>query len=419
MRRKLRSHANDIVATQRTPIDLGEASMVYTQKMNDENEYEYIYRLGSHKDQIGTWQDVADILNDELGYEYTESRYRKMYQAFQKMASGNTDNQCERTADDYGYIQQRLDLEKERVRMRDERGELNRVIRDQARSESLLDMIYEAINTSVPPMPGYMPHEAIVADNDLLVHLTDIHAGLAAKNFANEYDTTIMKNRLMRYADKVCSVKRLHHSGNCYLVLGGDMISGLIHSNLRLDNNMNVIKQVMSVSAAICEFIAAISPSFNNVYVYGVPGNHSRCLPVKEENMKGENLDHLVFWYLEAALREYANVHCIHNDVEESVAIFRIRGHLVYGVHGDKDNIGTIVQTLTMFFKEKPDFVVVGHRHVNGLTTVYDTKVIESGCISGADNYCMDKRLRNKPEQMIAVIDQNGLDCLYNVPLSD
>ena len=197
------------------------------------------------------------------------------------------------------------------------------------------------------------------------------------------------------------------------------MISGLIHSNLRLDNNMNVIKQVMSVSASICEFIAAIAPSFNNVYVYGVPGNHSRCLPVKEENMKGENLDHLVFWYLEAALREYANVHCVHNDVEESVAIFRIRGHLVYGVHGDKDNIGTIVQTLTMFFKEKPDFVVVGHRHVNGLTTVYDTKVIESGCVSGADNYCMDKRLRNKPEQMIAVIDQNGLDCLYNVPLSD
>ena len=57
----------------------GEVLMPYTQKMNDENEFEYIYRIGSLKDQIGTWQDVADILNEELGYEYTESRYRKMY----------------------------------------------------------------------------------------------------------------------------------------------------------------------------------------------------------------------------------------------------------------------------------------------------------------------------------------------------
>ena len=72
-----------------------------------------------------------------------------------------------------------------------------------------------------------------------------------------------------------------------------------------------------------------------------------------------------------------------------------------------------------MFFKEKPDFVVVGHRHVNGMSTVYDTKVIESGCVSGSDNYCMDKRLRNHAEQMIAVINQDGLECLYDVRLSD
>ena len=391
--------------------------MPYTQKMNDENEYEYIYRIGSQKDQIGTWQDVADILNDELGYEYTESRYRKMYQAFKKMASGHS--QPRNDFADSDLIQQRLELEKERVRLRDERGEMNRIIREQARSKTMIDMIRDVIAESIPPMPGYSPFDIQESDNDLVVHLTDIHAGLNTKNFANQYDAATMRHRLGAYADKICWIQRTHDSENCYLLLGGDLISGLIHSNLRLENNMNVIRQVMAVSAAICEFIAAISSRFRNMYVYNVPGNHSRCLPLKEENMKGENLDSLVFWYLEAALKEYKNVHCIHNEIEESVAIFRVRGNLFYGVHGDKDNIGTIVQNLTMFFKEKPDFVLVGHRHVNGLTTVYDTKVIESGCISGPDNYCMDKRLRNKAEQMVAVINNNGLDCLYNVCLSE
>lgn len=390
--------------------------MLYTKKMNDENEYEYIYRISSHKNQIGTWQDVADILNDELGYEYTESRYRKMYHAFEKMASARhaeTDS-CE---DD--LLLQKLDLEKERVRLRDERGELNRIIREQARSNTLIDMIRTVIEESVPPIPGYTPCDMHVADNDMLVHLTDIHAGLNTINFANQYDTTIMQDRLRVYVDKIASIQRTHGSEDCYLLLGGDLISGLIHSNLRLENNMNVIRQIMSVSAAICEFIASISHCFNHIYVYNVPGNHSRCLPVKEENMKGENLDVLVFWYIEAAMKEYANVCCIHNDLEESIAVFRIRDKLVYGVHGDKESIGTIVQRLTMFFKEKPDFVLVGHRHVNGLTTVYDTKVIESGCVSGPDNYCMDNRLRNRAEQMVAIINSNGLDCLYNVSLSE
>lgn len=391
--------------------------MVYTQKMNDENEYEYIYRIGSQKDQIGTWQDVADILNDELGYEYTESRYRKMYQAFNKMASSRTIIKKD-IPNEEDLLQSRLEMAKERIRLRDERGEINRVIREQARFDTFLDMVHEAIAASVRPMPGYSPSVVARSDNDMLVHLTDIHAGLNTKNFSNQYNESVMRDRLFMYANKICTVQKVHGSENCFLVLGGDLISGLIHSNLRLDNNMNVIQQVMSVSSAICEFIAAISRSFSDVYVYSVPGNHSRCLPSKEENMKGENLDRLVFWYLDAALKEYQNVHCIQNDIEESVAIFRIRGNLVYGVHGDKENIGTIVQTLTMFFNEKPDFVVVGHRHVNGVSTVYDTKVIESGCVSGPDNYCMDKRLRNHAEQMIAVINQSGLDCVYDVCLS-
>lgn len=41
--------------------------MIDTQKRPDENEYEYIYRLGQQKDLIGSWQDVADIANRELG----------------------------------------------------------------------------------------------------------------------------------------------------------------------------------------------------------------------------------------------------------------------------------------------------------------------------------------------------------------
>lgn len=40
-------------------------------RKEDESEYAYIYRIGNIKEQIGSWQDVADLLNYQLGYQYT------------------------------------------------------------------------------------------------------------------------------------------------------------------------------------------------------------------------------------------------------------------------------------------------------------------------------------------------------------
>lgn len=90
---------------------------------------------------------------------------------------------------------------------------------------------------------------------------------------------------------------------------------------------------------------------------------------------------------------------------------------LRFAVHGDKDTPTGVVNSLTMMTGMKPDIVLMGHRHTNGLTTVYDTKVYESGCVDGPDNYCMDKRLKNKPEQTVLVVNDLGLDCAYDVKL--
>ena len=114
---------------------------------------------------------------------------------------------------------------------------------------------------------------------------------------------------------------------------------------------------------------------------------------------------------------KFDNIEFIDNKIEDSIASFCVKKKLVYAVHGDKDSVSSVVQNLTMMTGMKPDIVLMGHRHTNGLTTVYDTKVYESGCISGSDTYCMDKRLRNNPEQTIIVIGDKGVDCAYDVTL--
>ena len=49
-------------------------------KLENESNIEFIYRVCSMKEAADlTWTKVRDIVNNELGYEYSESWYRKGY----------------------------------------------------------------------------------------------------------------------------------------------------------------------------------------------------------------------------------------------------------------------------------------------------------------------------------------------------
>ena len=298
--------------------------------------------------------------------------------------------------------------------MYDERNELNRKLREQARREEFIEIITKNIS-SIPPIEfDYVEKPIIESDNDLICHITDIHAGMEIDNWYNKFDADILKQRLMNYLDQLFAIQKRHNSENCYVVIG-EIMSGLIHETLRIENNENVIQQFIMVSSILSDVISRISYHFNNVYVYITPGNHSRVIANKEHALRGENFDILLPHYLKASLQNFYNVYIGDNMKDCEIAMFDVRGNKVMGVHGDRDNPNNVVQRFTMIFGIKPDIVLMGHMHTNSLTTVYDTKVIQSGCISGCDNYCIDKRLKNRPEQTVSVVDENGLVCIYDI----
>ncbi len=390
-------------------------------RFENETDEEVIFRICSQKERIGTWQETADILNELLGNEYTESAYRKKYQAFQKLIQANE----HKILDDDNYIKElrleRQELAKEKQKLSDERTELNRQIREQARKESYLDMVKNVLSDNVVPFELDIDKEhindlIICSGRDLLCHFTDVHTGIYIDNFKNHFDENELKKRIENYTTKIIQIQKLHQAENCYIV-ASELISGLIHNNLRLQNNLDLMEQFKTVSLLFATMIQDLSQYFNNVYVYTVEGNHSRVVAKKEDSLQGENMDILLPFYLQAKLQNYQNVHIKENTVCQDIAMFNIRGNNVFASHGDKDSPSSVVQNWTMMFGIKPDIVLLGHRHTNGMTTVYDTKVLESGSICGADQYALSIRKTNKPEQTVSVIDKNGLVCLYDIQL--
>lgn len=91
-------------------------------RYNGESDEELIYRICENKDQIGSWQDVANIINELTGNDYGESTYRKKYQAFRKMLDANQSKFVDSNAQLKEIEIQKRELERKKIQFRDERN---------------------------------------------------------------------------------------------------------------------------------------------------------------------------------------------------------------------------------------------------------------------------------------------------------
>lgn len=387
--------------------------------MDDINKVEFLEQQldllkRKQKDSNIEWQDIADFRSDYNG----ESEHRDTIRKGSKLLYEYLDAGWvhEPTSMSISESDEIIRLKKERQKLSDARVEYNRQIRQEARKESYSEMVKRIICENVEPTDLKVQYHTFNSNTDLLVHLTDIHTGIEINTWNNTFNQDILKERIEKFTSEILKIRDLHKSENCYLVIG-EILSGIIHNNLRLQNNMDLMEQFKYVSELISAMLIRIANHFNNIYVYVTPGNHSRISPKKEDALDGKNMDVLLPFYLKARLQNIKNIDICENNIDSEIAMFNIRGNNIFASHGHKDAPASVVQNFTMMFGIKPDIVLLGHRHLNGLTTVYNAKVIESGCCSGTDQYAMSIRKTNRPEQTISVVGQDGLVCLYDIQL--
>lgn len=393
-------------------------------KLENENYHSYIWRM-DELIQFGkyrNWKEITPMVNREL-FGDDESQYRdeSAYRKAVKYARDFYEAGVFGNSEDEYFKKLRLErqeLEKEKVKTRDERNELRRVIREEARKESYKDQILRSISEYQCSPLEYDENKQFTGmlktDNDLLISCFDVHTGIESQNYWNVFNEKVLKERLNEYLDKIFEIQLRHGSEKAHLVLS-ELVSGFIHPTLRIENNQDMIEQFLCITNYISEFISELSYHFNTIHVYVAPGNHGRLSPKKEDNITNENMDNLVIPFLEAKLQNFPNVKCHRNNIEQSIAMFNVRNSKVFSSHGDKESMEKAIPNLTLFTGIKPDIYLCGHRHTNAMMTVYDSKVLQAGSLSGSDSYCMDNRLRNRPEQIVAVITNNGLDCIYDV----
>ena len=312
----------------------------------------------------------------------------------------------------------KIELQKERQRFFDQRNAYTKLLRERSRQEELNEILFEAVKAGNLPTLDYTYTEIDHSDNDLLVSLNDIHYGANVRNYWNTYNSDICRDMMRRYLDRIISIGKTHGSENCIVWANGDEISGNIHQSIAVTNKENVIEQIRGVSELISEFLAALSKYFRKVIFVSVAGNHSRLDPNKERALVDERLDDLVEWYLGARLQNFENVIIGGGEkIDSTIYLIDVRGKTYCGVHGDFDGSPGKVQSLQSMAGRPLYAVLSGHLHHNKTDEVQGVKTIMAGSFIGMDDYCVQKRIVGKAEQMVCVCDSNGVRCAYDIPL--
>lgn len=305
----------------------------------------------------------------------------------------------------------RKDEDYDRQKMRDERMLLNELKRKNYRLERMEDIIKESINKLEPMVP--LPVSSEASDERIhhkvaLMQISDIHYGLKFDNGFNTYNTDIAKQRLDAFFKNAWHKLEYAKCSKLIICIQGDLISANIRNVIRLQNQEDLIDQIINISEYLCYCINYISSLFSDVEIYFVGGNHERVTPKKEDNQPGENYIKIVKWFMAERLRHHHWIKFGSNEHGYDIESFTIFDQNVVMVHGDSDNLKSVVGDLSSYLHKPLDCILSGHGHTPNFADIQGCRVIVNGCVCGDDEYSKSLRLTSRPSQNLCVFHENG-----------
>lgn len=392
-------------------------------KLPDEKDEQYIYRVCELKQTNDmTWQQVADVLNEALGNNFTESKYRKAYQSFNKMMEANEDTFF--TEDEYlkKIREEKEELYKAKKQFQDQRREYNKILTMDARSDHLTEeLISIAKALPIRGLNNFSDIPVVESGKEAILVLADWHYGEVSNNIWNKYDTDICKQRVQKLYEKASQYLKHHRVEKLHIMLLGDEIHGAIHSSCRVMSEENTCEQLIHVSEILAEFINELSSKVNHIDVYSTYGNHARTIQNKDDSIHSDNMERIIPWWIRQRLQNNNRVNIIDSDYYEFIA-FNVCGYNVVGCHGDLDkvkNFGVVVNTIfSKLYGKTIDYTFLADKHhIEEFEQLgIESVLVRSLC--GADEYSNNKRLYSSPGQTLVIFTpEDGRQCTYNIKL--
>lgn len=387
-------------------------------KRDEESVTSYWIRLYKNRQSYGlTFAECGRLMNEVSGEDWNEAKWRRPIQGFFQVNEYlQQENPTGITSSELQEIQEeKLELEKEKIKMRDQRRILNTKIREMARLEHLENYLKENVE-SIEPVN--IPVVKKDDDNDkvMLVCASDWHIGANIDNSFNKFNSEIAMKRIQKFKSEVMKKLKKENIHKLNIANLGDSIMGHIHVTARIENEENSIEQIVRASQYFEEFIKDFVLEGYDVTFYNIGGNHNRVIANKKESLgTKESFERLLTVYLEKAFKNFDNFRQI--DDEYGIIELDIKDKKVVLCHGDIDGGNNVVSKLNEMLDTRIEYLFSGHVH-NAFYREHGVAAhIGIGSLMGADSYATYKRFSSRPSQSYFVFDDNGIDSMKVVYL--
>ena len=375
------------------------------QKIPEENESQYIWRVGQAKDSgliDSTWEELCPILNMQCGINEEDfrgssawrKRYRVMQQAWDDVFSNNKFSDKHANDLDEKIYQ----IKKERYKLQATKIEIDRNSRQESRSELFYENIKDAIETL--PMPEIVANNILysICDKEYLLCLADIQAGAKFEIPTNAYSLNICEERFNKLLDDVINYIKLHDMTKINVVGLGDSVQGILRlTDLKL-NETSVVEATIMIARMIACFLNQLTAYCYVEYFHVPTSNHSQTRPLgsKASELACEDMEYVIGNYIFDMLRSNnrINVHMNNNYDYIEIPIFDFN---IMALHGHTiKNLDTALKDLSVIHRKLIDYVIVGHWHHGKVIPGnehdnHDTEVLMCPSFQGTDPYAFYK----------------------------
>ncbi len=394
----------------------------YLRKENEE-DLDYAMRLIDIKKEERPddldWADIVDLLGLDLNKDSLRKSQDTVFGGIAVYKKMKNDKVKQEPIEYQKEIEVQLhELKKERMKLSDERAALNRRLRNEARKESIHDLITKHIqslnieDTCVEPVCVEEDFEKAA-----ILTLSDFHFGLEINEFNNKYNTDVFYKRINKLLGKTIEYIQLNHVRTLYVLGLGDYVSGIIHTTTRIENKENIIQQVIKISEALTQMLTELS-KFVEIYYYDVTDNHGRVFPSKDDWENDDNFSLFVRWYLDARFKNNEYINIMQNTYSNEIGVLEIFGRNYAFTHGHRDKVNDIVQNLSLMTKKFYDAMFMAHCHHYEANEIHGTYVYMNGTLSGTDAYANNGRKTSNPSQNLFILNpEDGIECQYLIKL--
>lgn len=339
-------------------------------RFENETDEELIYRICEDKEQIGSWKNVANIINELTGNDFGESTYRKKYQAFKKMLEANQSKFVDSEAQLKEIEIQKRELQKERNKLYATKTEYSRQIRQQSRFELFYENVANEI--SLYDVPNFRYIDTLNQKNEYILSIADIHAGANFVTETNDYSFEEITKRFEKLYTDVVNFVLDKNISNLKVLCMGDDIQGILRlSDLQL-NESSVVKATVFVAKTIARFLNDLSEYCFIDYYHCPTSNHSQTRPLgtKASEIASEDVEYVICNYIKDVLVNNSRIIPHMNFGYEYIEI-PIFDFKTIAMHGHTiNNIDNVLKDLTYHKKTFYTTVFLAHYHAAKMGTV-------------------------------------------------